>query len=200
VSDLVIDRALVGRRVQNAARPEWGAGEVLRVHTAVAGGQAVHRVSIQFAVGHKTVLVPPARLIQPGTADAPQPAGWIDRLAGQTPQDRLRALPESVTDVLGTAAQRVAALVPLYEIEIVAAGIDGRAADARDGNEPAGGEALAQWARRQSGVGGPLARWSRDEHLRGILAQVRKTGGAAGVDDVLATVAVHIRERMRRAL
>ena len=78
--ELEYNAELVGRRVCNPSRPEWGLGTVLRVQTTLADGQTVHRVSVQFATGHRTILIPPGRLAEP--QDEPQrAAGWLDHSA-----------------------------------------------------------------------------------------------------------------------
>ena len=77
MSDLEINAGLIGRRVCNPARPEWGTGPVLRVQSTLVDGQTVHRVSVQFTTGHRTILIPPGRLSEP--QDEPQrAAGWLD--------------------------------------------------------------------------------------------------------------------------
>lgn len=186
---------LVGRRVQNAARIDWGTGEVLAVTTDAVNGQAVHRVSVQFAVGHKMLMVPPARLIEPLPDEPRKPAGWIESLSATTPEDTLRALPESVTHMLGTFEQRIAVLAELYDID------DGDAG-------------LLNWARRQSQIADPLSRWSRDElhqafgafcrnrdlHLRKLIGDARRQRGPSVVQDALFAVPLRLRDRVRAAL
>lgn len=188
-----IGPALVGRTVQVAARPEWGAGTVLRVQSTSAAGQPQHRVSIQFAVGHKQLLIPPGRLVAP-SAEPERTPGWIDAVAGATVDDRLRRLPAEATQVLGTLAQRLAALAPYFGV-----GDDERS--------------LMRWARAQTGVGDPLSRWTRDElsaaleqfrrhrdsYARELIANARAASGADAVDDALAALAPEVREQIRAA-
>ncbi len=145
MSELTIDDGLVGRRVAVPDRPEWGLGTVLRVQTTIVSGQTVHRVGVQFPTGHRVLLVPPARLIEP-QPELERAAGWLDTLAGRTVDDRLVSLPASVTEFLGTPAQRIGVLAALYEYT----------------EEPA---SLIHWARRQAHVADPLSHWSRDELL-----------------------------------
>ncbi len=194
MSDVEIDGALVGRKVCHATRPEWGVGTVLRVETVTIDGQPAHRVSVQFAVGHRQVLVPPGRLIEPPSRD-PSATGWLDSIAKTTPQDRLRRLPESATDVLGPPAQRIAALAPLFEYT----------------EDP---PALLRWAQAQMNVADPLAHWSRDEllvafgdfcrrrddALRQLAFAARRAGEPEAIERALAGVAADVRERMRAAL
>lgn len=167
--ELDINSELVGQRVCHAARPEWGAGTVLRVQSTLVDGRFQHRVSVQFAIGHRQLLVPPARLIAP-QAQPERAAGWLDQLGKQTPGDRLAALPESVTTFLGTPVQRLANLAPLYE----------------HSEEPG---SLVEWARRQAQVADPLSLWSRDE----LLAAFRLFCGRR--DSVLRAAATLLRQK-----
>ena len=181
--------------MRNAARPEWGDGRVLRVQEVRHGDVLSHRVSVQFAtVGHKTLLTPPARLAWP-TPERERETGWLDQLGGRTADDVLRALPEQVTDVLGTLRERLAAVLPMYAYA-------GEGAD------------LVMWARRQTGVADPLSHWNRDEleqafagfgderdaHLRGLAAQLRMKEGPAAVHEFLAAVPPELRPAIRAAL
>lgn len=145
MSDLKVHAKLVGRRVAVPNRPEWGHGTVLRVQSTLVNGQPRHRVSVQFPTGHRTLQVPPARLIEP----PPEPkraAGWLDSIGHQAPDDRLVRLPPAATQHIGTHAQRLAALAPLYEYT----------------EDPS---ALVRWARRQANLADPLSLWTRDELL-----------------------------------
>jgi hypothetical protein len=194
MDELEITADLVGRRVVNAARPEWGIGTVLRVQSTTVGGQVRHRVSVQFAVGHRLLQVPPARLMPP-ERHAPRPAGWLDQLAENTPADRLRRLPPEITEFLGTAGQRIVALAALYAWTAAPA-------------------ALIAWARRQTGTADPLAHWSRDEllaafgefcrrrdaALRAAAARLRESAGAAAVLEALAACPAEVRPAMQAAL
>lgn len=192
--ELEITPALVGQRVRNPARPEWGVGTVLRVQTVSVGGQVRHRVSIQFDTGHRTLHVPPARLTAPAAAPE-RAAGWLERASGNDLDGRLRGLPAFVREFLGTPRQRLAMLAPLF------------ACDA----EPT---ALARWARQQTGVGDPLAHWTRDELLaafgefcarrdqllRATAAELRRASGPEAVARVLGTIEQPLRQRMEQTL
>jgi hypothetical protein len=145
MDELEIGPELVGRKVCNPARPEWGVGTVLRVQSTKIGGQPRHRVSVQFGAGHRMLQVPPARLVEP-QPEVERRQGWLDTISGNTTDDRLARLPESVTGSLDTPAERIAALAPLYDY----------------GEDPA---SLSRWARKQSGAADPLSLWSRDELL-----------------------------------
>lgn len=194
MSELPVNAELVGRRVCNPARPEWGVGTVLRVQATVIGGRPVQRVSVQFATGHRHLVVPPARLT------APQPergreAGWLDQVAGRTPDDRLTELPAEVLECLGTPAQRIAALAPLYEHD-------------------EGPTSLTRWALRQARVADALTHWSRDEllvafrrfcdardsHLRRLAALLVQKEGREALRDVLVGFPGPIRAAMEAAL
>lgn len=143
MSDLAIGPELVGKKVQNAARPDWGVGTVTRVEQSSMGGNGVFRVSVQFNLGLKHVLVPPARLVEPRPEPTRQ-TGWLDSLGRNTLDDRLRRLPPEAVEVLGAPAQKLAALAKLYRWSDEAT-------------------AIVNWARAQTGVGDPLSAWTRDE-------------------------------------
>ena len=194
MSELTIDDGLVGRRVAVPDRPEWGLGTVVRVQSTVADGHPAHRVSIQFTTGHRVLLVPPARLIEP----QPEPeraVGWLDTLAGRTVDDRLANLPASVTEFLGTPAQRIVVLAALYEHT----------------EEPA---SLIHWARRQAHVADPLSHWSRDEllvafrtfcterdsTLRVAAALLKQAEGPEVLEAALASYPEAVATEMRAAL
>ncbi len=144
MSELPIDAALVGQRVRNPNCPQWGDGCVVAVQPMQVQGQPVQRVTIDFpVVGRKSVVVPPARLVSP----APEPQrqqGWLDTLGRNTLDDKLRKLPESVTQVFGSPRERLLAILATYVYR----------------DEPA---SLLRWARAQVGVADPLSHWSRDE-------------------------------------
>ncbi len=188
--DIQIDDRLVGQRVCNPACPEWGSGTVLRVQSTMVAGQVVHRVSVQFATGHRTIVVPPGQIAEP-QAEPQRAAGWLDQMGHRTLDDRLTTLPEAVREFLGTASQRLIVLARLYTLED-------------------DGAALLKWARSQAGVADPLAHWTRDEIraafdefcrrrdtlLRELAATLRQTQGPAAVRAALAEVPDEARERM----
>jgi hypothetical protein len=194
MDDLDIGPGLVGQRVFNPARPEWGAGTVLRVETHHARGGLQHRVSVQFLAGHKLVHIPPARLTRELEGQT-RNAGWLDTVAGSTPDERLVRLPPEVTGFLGTAAQRLALVAGLYEYT----------------DEP---RSLIQWARSQTRIADPLSHWSRDElvqafakfcgerdsELRATAARVKQGQGAEGLQAALDALPPHIRPVVRAAL
>src|SRR5262245_32162795 len=135
--------ALVGQKVINPSRPEWGVGQVLRVSEVVENGVTVHRVSVQFPTGHRNLLMPPAKLCNPQPEKQRQ-AGWLDGLAKTDLDTKLRSLPEDVLFFLGLPHQRIAAAASMYEWEESDAG-------------------LVRWARKQTMTSDPLSLWTRDE-------------------------------------
>lgn len=196
MDELRIDASLVGKRVRHGSRPEWGAGTVLALLPTRVDGKPVMRVSVQFQVGHKHVLVPPARLVPADSTATPQrAAGWLDSLAGETLDARLRRLPEDVTGVLGSVRERLSALAPWFEFTA----------------EPA---SLAGWARRLSGVRDPLEHWTRDELaaafeefcakrdalLTSLARAAVRVEGAAFLRDWLGEQAAGSQREMRRVL
>lgn len=184
----------VGQKVVNAARPDWGVGTILRIEATQPNGTGSQRITVQFAVGSRVVQSPPARLVPPGLA-VQRDSGWLDKLAGRTPDDALRALPEDVVLHLGSPAQRFALVGRLYEFQ---------------GNGPA----LLAWARRQTGVADPLEHWTRDElHaafgdfcrardtvLREAAGRLSRAEGPDAVEAVVAQFPVRVAEQIRAAL
>ncbi len=194
VEELTITPELVGRKVCAPGRPEWGQGTVLRVQSMTVAGQPVHRVSVQFASGHRTLVIPPGKLATP-QAEPQRAAGWLDQAGRTTLDDQLASLPETVRDFLGSSSQRIVVLARLYAL-------------ADDG------ESLLKWARSQTGVADPLAHWSRDELraafnefcrrrddlLRRAAAALRRAEGQRGMDEALAEVPDAARARMQAVL
>lgn len=193
-SELVIDASLIGQTVRNAARAEWGDGKVLRIEQAEYEGKPAQRVTVQFRIGSRALLVPPARLARPN--DEPQrESGWLDQLSGKTLDDRLRSLPERVTDVLGSLESRVRAVLSLYDFQ----------------DNPS---SIQTWATRQTDLPDPLAQWNRDELqqaffafraerdalLRSLVAQLKQKEGPQVVDHVLTLAEPTQREEVRTAL
>lgn len=191
MSELEINDDLVGQRVRNPARPEWGDGAVLRVQAAILNGQQAHRVSVQFTTGHRTLLIPPGRLVA-ATPEPQRAAGWLDQAARQTLDHRLVELPADVREFLGSSSQRLIVLARLYEWAEDAAG-------------------LLRWARSQTGVADPLAHWTRDELrqafgefcrrrdclLREVAGALRSALGTEALQQALLDVPDTVRARMQ---
>lgn len=164
---LTVGPELVGQRVSLVTRPEWGVGDVLRVQQV---GDA-WRVSIQFPTGHRQLMSPPAKFVSPGQAAVKRESGWLDQAAGSDLDAKLRTVPEDLRLFLGTALQKFAALLPLYELS----------------DDP---KELIRWATAQTGVSQPLTYWTRDElaaafavfcrdrdtHIREALDRIAKAG------------------------
>lgn len=179
--DLEISTQIIGRRVSVIGKPDWGIGVVRRVQTTTINGATQHRVSVQFNQGTKLLISPPARLTDPVDDPQRKEAGWIEQIGGGSLDSRLRQLPESAVQVLGTIQQRLDAVIPHYS----------RMEDGKD---------LIRWARRQTGVGDPLSQWSRDElevafasfcnerdaHLRNLCALLKKNGGDSALQEWLS--------------
>lgn len=198
---LEISPKLVGQKVCNAAKPEWGVGTVLRVDAGpspgASGGQRVHRVTVQFpVVGSKTMVVPPARLLPPQAEAQRSDAGWLDSISGRGVDERLAKLPEDIEKAFGTTRQRLDAVLPTYRVDV---------------ENPA---ALVKWARRQTGVSDPLSQWSRDElavafgkfvlerdsHLRMLAARLKQAEGQTALNDWLAALPDEVRAGVYVAL
>lgn len=192
--ELEVSKALIGQRVQVPGRSDWGVGVVQNVQTTQVGGATQHRVTVRFPHGTKALVSPPAKLIVP--QDEPvRHSGWLEMLGDGTLDAQLRKLPESMVQVLGTVAQRIAAVLPAYAFV----------------DEP---KSLAKWARSQAGVADALSHWSRDElgvafaaycserdaHFRSLCALLRMQEGESAVAELLATLEPEIREAARAAL
>ena len=190
---IVITPDLVGASVRNAARPDWGAGRVLRIEATRVDGAPAHRVQVQFPTGSRALLVPPARLIAP-TPEPQRTGGWLDQLGKNTLDDRLRRLPETCADAFGARA-RLAGVLPLFAL----------------GDDPA---ALLGWARSQTGVADPLSHWSRDEltsafadfclardaFFRNEAARLQKAEGAEALQGEIARIPADLRRSIRESL
>lgn len=195
MSGVTVGPELIGRKVRNAARPEWGLGTVLRVEATRVNGVDAHRVLIQFdKVGSRPLIVPPARLLPPA-AEPQRAEGWLESLGKSTLDDRLRQLPEAVLEVLGSLPQRLLAAVPLY----------------RYTEEPA---SLLRWACDQSGAADPLSLWTRDEllsafgdfcverdsHFRNLAAQLQISEGPDALRQTLEAFPETTKDAIRAAL
>jgi hypothetical protein len=194
MEELAVGPGLIGAQVQNASRPGWGVGHVLRVQAARVDDKPAWRVSIQFAIGHRMLLVPPARLVAP-QAEPQRESGWLAGLGKRTLDDRLRALPEQVTQVLGTPLERFVVVIPLYGLS--------------EDNA-----SLLRWASSQTGVSDPLSHWTRDEllaalrdfcnerdaHLRNVAAAIKRTQDPEALQQALATTPEPVRQAVRAVL
>lgn len=192
MSELTCGPELVGQKVFNPARPDWGVGQVLRVQTTHQHGAPQHRVSVQFpVVGHKLLMVPPARLTTPPKANDRR-AGWLDTLDQRTLDDQLRALPEDAADPLAPVGDRVALFGRLFTHT----------------DDPG---ALVRWAREQAQVADPLALWTRDELAAAFAEFARRRDDAwrqyaaaaerrgADLAELLATLDAAVANAMRAA-
>jgi len=144
MSELAITPDIRGRKVQVAGKPDWGVGVVQIVQPATINGGAAHRLTIDFpVVGRKILLAPPARLIEPDAGPSRE-QGWLDQIGGRTLDDRLRKLPDEIGNFLGTPREKLRAVLPLYLYHD-------------------GPQTLLRWARWRSGAADPLTLWNRDE-------------------------------------
>lgn len=144
MNEIEVNESLRGRTVRNAACPQWGEGKVVRVVPAGQGGALAWRVTVDFSIaGRKTVVCPPARLVEP-TREPEREQGWLDTLAGNTLDDRLTQIPERILTSLAPPRERMRLAAPLFAFN----------------DEP---KSLITWARGQLGIADPLSRWSRDE-------------------------------------
>lgn len=195
MAEIEVNESIRGRSVRNAACPQWGDGKVARVARAELEGRAAWRVTVDFSIaGRKTLLCPPARLVEPATEPQREP-GWLDRLAGNTLDDRLTQLPERLLTSLAPPRERLALAIPLLSYT----------------DEPA---SLIKWARAQLGIADPLSRWSRDElgvafgrfclerdsWLRNQAALLVQREGRAALHELLESLPEASRAALRAAL
>jgi hypothetical protein len=147
MSAIPVEELNLGMSVRVAAKQEWGVGRVTRIQRQAHDGGATYRVYVQFHMGQKVLTAPPAKFVTPddlSSAAVNRDAGWLDKLAGQTLDDRLAALPESITLFLGSPVHKLIEIAKLFEF---------------DGDD----KSLARWARMQTGSPDPLTTWTRDE-------------------------------------
>lgn len=192
MSAVPIDQIKVGMEVRVAAKQEWGVGRVTRLQRQPGGDGGTWRIYVQFHMGQKVLAAPPARFVTPddlGESAGSRAAGWLDTLAGQTLDDRLAALPESVAFFLGSPVHKLMEIAKLYEFS---------------GDE----KSLVRWARKQTGSPDPLTTWTRDElhaawekfaaardkEFAESVAAARKQAGAVDWPQVLSNIDPAIRE------
>lgn len=182
-----------GEMVVHAAKPEWGAGEVLVAEPVVHEGKACQRLTIRFSrAGTKTISTAYAdlrasegpRLLQPPSEPAALPSAAAARPAAlngdsvdplakaaidANVSETLTRLPEAATDPFSSLRSRLAATLDLYKFT-------------------ASGGSLLDWAAIQTGLADPLSRFSRheleqwfqrfqvelDQHLKRLIREVRK--------------------------
>jgi hypothetical protein len=189
-----------GDSVVHAAKPEWGAGEVLLAEAISHEGKPVQRLTIRFTrAGTKTISTAFADLrpasdmpyLPEPTADKPDPLAQVALSASV--EEMMTRLPESATDPFRSLRQRLIATVNLYRFE-------------------ENGATLLDWAAIQTGLKDPLSRFNRheleqwfsrfkvelDTHLRKLVKEVRRQDPQA--IEAAAAAAPHAgRQALRRA-
>lgn len=159
----------------HAAKPEWGAGDVMLAEPTTHEGSPCQRLTIRFArAGVKTILTSAAEI---RAADA------APRLSQDRPEDPLSAIaaaadadeallriPDRASDPFSSLADRLRGTLDLYKFA----------------DSPGG---LLDWAAIQTGLKDPLSRFSRheleqyfsrfraslDDHLKKLLRDARKS-------------------------
>lgn len=211
-----------GDSVVHAARPEWGAGEVLVAEPVVHEGRKCQRLTIRFARGGtKTIstafaeLKPASelpripRLLEPDEpapalptpknrpSSVPTPPPEPDPLVLTAMNSEIAAimskLPEKSTDPFTSGKARLAATLDLFKYTD-------------------SGGSLLDWAAIQTGLADPLSRFNRHEleqwfarfkieleaHLRKLVREVRKTD-PAGYAEVTGAVSGAAKSALRKA-
>lgn len=163
-----------GDRVIHAARPEWGAGQVVSATSFREEGRDAQRLTIRFErAGTKTVSTLVATLR--GTEEAGSGVSARQGSPEAAPADRrelarrLAAIPDAASDPFRPLASRLEATVGLFRFE-------------------GSGKALLDWAAAQTGLADPLSQFSRHDleeafgrfrtnlnaHLKTLVRQARK--------------------------
>jgi hypothetical protein len=140
-----------GDNVVHAAKPEWGAGQVVQADTIIHEGRPCQRLTIRFTrAGTKTISTAFADLrpasdmpyIPQLTHEEPDPLAQV--ALGASVEELMTKLPDTATDPFTSLRQRLTATLGLY-----------RFTD--------GGAALLDWASMQTGLKDPLSRFNRHE-------------------------------------
>lgn len=170
-----------GDELKLCKRPEWGIGTVTRVEHVTRDGAQDQRVWVKFPnVGMKTILAGAADVEilngkeEEHTFAARENAhedGWLGEIAKKKPEEAMISLPPDVLDPFTSTRCRLERLLGLYRFN-------------------SNGASLIDWAIAQSGLDDPLSRfnrheleefferwaWSRDEHVRTLVAEARRNG------------------------
>ncbi len=172
-----------GDKVVHLDRPEWGVGVINTVTADSHEGKACQRVTVRFdRAGVKTLSTGIANLIpaddapkihtlEPGTDEHDPLLGDRGAVAAR---EVMMKLPDVATDPFTTPTARLKATLNLYRY-----------------SEQGG--SLIDWAAAQSGLRDPMTRFNRheledlfrrfaqvrDEHLRKVVLEVKKTDPSA---------------------
>ena len=170
-----------GDRIIHADKPEWGVGQVIGVEDVALDGAPGQRLKIRFErEGLKTLATQIADL-QPAEAQTAMERAEAGIVPGLNPdasekviREVMTTIPESARDPFASLTVRLSATFALYRFEQT-------------------GASLIDWAAAQSGLTDPLSRFnrheleeffrryaiSRDEQLRGLLDEARRTDPSA---------------------
>lgn len=207
-----------GDVVVHPRRPEWGSGVVSKSVTIEHKGQKAQRLVVDFEHhGRVTINTAVAALLSKGAAalarsskpahSRPAPVtvqapatngGWLAELERAAPGDStsLSSLPEALTDPFASLASRLKATLECYRFNT-------------------GARSLLDWAVVQTGMEDPLSRHTRQEleqvfaqfarnrqqHLKQLLATIRKQGHTALIDAARREIQIPAaREAIKKAL
>ena len=166
-----------GDRIIHADKPEWGVGQVLGAEDVAIEGAAGQRLKIRFErAALKTLATQLAdlRLAQALTtmerAQAEVVPGLNPGASEKVAREVMTTIPEPARDPFASLTSRLSATFALYRFD-------------------QGGASLIDWAAAQSGLADPLTRFnrheleelfgrfamSRDEHLRSLLHEARRS-------------------------
>lgn len=173
-----------GDTVYHPAHPEWGPGTVRQAQLAPLQGKNGQRVEVAFSIAgiktihtavvalekrdqptqSKSISQAPSKMARPqmnpmsnSTSNSQGLSkGWLDELENQRPHEsNLTELPDNVSDITKSAAQRLAATAELYRFT-------------QDPGQ------IFLWSVAQSGLQDPLQQYSRVELEQSFLTYSRK--------------------------
>ena len=178
---MTTQRFQFGDRIIHADKPEWGVGQVIGAEDVALDGAPGQRLKIRFErEGLKTLATQLADL-QPAEAQTAMERAEAGVVLGLNPdasekviREVMTTIPESARDPFASLTTRLSATFALYRFEPT-------------------GASLIDWAAAQSGLTDPLSRFnrheleeffrryavSRDEHLRSLLGEARRTDPSA---------------------
>ncbi len=166
-----------GDRIVHADKPEWGVGQVIGAEDVTIDGVEGQRLKIRFEREGLKSLATQIADLQPAEsqttmekAEAAVVPGLDPGASEKVAREVMTALPEPTTDPFASLTSRLSATFALYRFD-------------------QSGASLINWAAAQSGLADPLSRFNRheleelfgrfarnrDEHLKGLLGDAKRT-------------------------
>lgn len=186
-----------GDVVVHPSRPEWGQGVVREALLTTHRGKPAQRLSIEFANKGRVVintavapLAPKGRakpMSQSTATTAAARGGWLASLEQSTNDNphELWELPEAMTDPFATSTKRLEATLESFRFSTEA-------------------RRLIDWAVAQTGLNDPMTKYTRqdleqafhrfardrDQHLHGLVRQIKRSGNAHLIEQAAARTAI----------